>query len=183
MSTVLSRLSWTHTRNSPLTVMLIDGLNMPNFGSLKKRACAPLQEFVDQADEALGETIEVMTSNHEGKILDAIHEFAPKVDAYILNPAGLTKTGKLSRHALEETEKPWAEVHFSTISAPSWSGRGLPGGTQDSNFTRFETGMPPGLRHHSDSGALMGLVSVLGDTDFLDKHAAGALAAGAYHAV
>lgn len=185
MSTALSQLSWARTGSRQLTIMLIDGPNMPNLGSRNKRVYGPiasitaLQDFVKEAGLALGVTIEVMTSNHEGHILDTIHESAPRVDAYILNPAGLTKTGEPTRHALEETGKPWIEVHFSNISAPPWSGRGLPGGPWESNFTRSATGMSMGLRHHSYLGALISLVSALDDPDFLGKDAAGAPAAGA----
>jgi 3-dehydroquinate dehydratase-2 len=165
--------------------MLIDGPNMPNLGNRNKRVYGPiasitaLQDFVKQTGEALGVTVETMTSNHEGYLLDAIHESAPRVDAYILNPAGLTKTGEPTRHALEETGKPWMEVHFSNISAPPWSGRGLPGGPWESNFTRSATGMSMGLRHHSYLGALIGLVSALDDPDFLGKDASAAPPAGA----
>src|SRR3978361_1527476 len=100
MSTALSQLSWTRTGNRPLTIMLIDSPNMPNLGNRNKRVYGPiasitaLQDFVKQTGAALGVNIETMTSNHEGSLLDAIHESAGRVDAYILNPAGLTKTGE-----------------------------------------------------------------------------------------
>jgi 3-dehydroquinate dehydratase-2 len=164
---------WTRSGDRELRILLIDGPNMPNLGNRNKRVYGPissiqaLQEYVTKIGADLGVAIETMTSNHEGDILDAIHESAPRVDAYLLNPAGLTKTGEAVRHALEETGHPWVEMHFSNISAPPWSGRGLPGGPWESNFTRSATGMSMGLRHHSYLGALVGLVSALDDEDFL----------------
>ena len=99
---------------------------MPNLGNRNKRVYGPiasieaLQTYVKEVGAKLGVTIEAFASNHEGCILDEIHRTAAQCDAYILNPAGLTKTGEPTRHALEETGKPWIEVHFSNISAPPW---------------------------------------------------------------
>lgn len=173
MSSDSTSLGWARSGSKPLTIYLIDGPNMPNLGQRNKRVYGPissiqaLQDYVKDLGEGMGVTVEAMTSNHEGVILDAIHASASTSDAYILNPAGLTKTGEAVRHALEETGKPWVEVHFSNISAPPWSGRGLPGGPWESNFTRSATGMSMGLRHHSYLGALVGLVAALDDENFL----------------
>lgn len=167
--------SWVRSGDRPLTIMLIDGPNMPNLGSRNKRVYGPiasiqaLQDYVRGIGQGLGVTIEAMASNHEGDILDAIHKSASTVDGYILNPAGLTKTGEAARHALEETGKPWVETHFANISAPPWSGRGLPGGPWESNFTRSATGLSMGLRPHSYLGALVSLVAAIDDPDFLGK--------------
>jgi 3-dehydroquinate dehydratase-2 len=166
-------LGWRRTGTRPLVITLIDGPNMPNLGNRNKRVYGPiasieaLQSYMRGLGEGMGVTIEALASNHEGEILDAIHASAARTDAYILNPAGLTKTGEPTRHALEETGRPWVETHFSNISAPPWSGRGLPGGPWESNFTRSATGMSMGLRHHSYLGALVALVAALDDPDFL----------------
>jgi 3-dehydroquinate dehydratase-2 len=164
---------WRRSGSTPLVITLIDGPNMPNLGNRNKRVYGPiasinaLHEYMRELGAGMGVTIEAMASNHEGEILDAIHASAERSDGYILNPAGLTKTGEPTRHALEETGKPWVETHFSNISAPPWSGRGLPGGPWESNFTRSATGMSMGLRHHSYLGALVGLVAAIDDPDFL----------------
>jgi 3-dehydroquinate dehydratase-2 len=164
---------WRRSGTRPLVITLIDGPNMPNLGNRNKRVYGPiasikaLQDYMRELGEGMGVTIEALASNHEGEILDAIHASAAHTDAYILNPAGLTKTGEPTRHALEETGRPWVETHFSNISAPPWSGRGLPGGPWESNFTRSATGMSMGLRHHSYLGALVALVAALDDPDFL----------------
>ena len=169
------RPGWARTGNRALRITLIDGPNMPNLGNRNKRVYGPiasieaLQAFAKDVGTGLGVEIDTLATNHEGNILDFIHESASRSDAFILNPAGLTKTGEATRHALEETGKPWVEVHFSNISAPPWSGRGLPGGPWESNFTRSATGMSMGLRHHSYLAAIVGLVSALDDEQFLGK--------------
>lgn len=52
-------------------------------------------------------------------------------------------------------------------NAPSWSGRGLPGGPWEPNFTRSATGMTMGLRQYGYRGALVSLVPALDDQDLL----------------
>ena len=173
MTNSTTPLGWQRTGNRPLVITLIDGPNMPNLGNRNKRVYGPiasieaLHQYMRDLGEGMGVTIEAVASNHEGAILDAIHASAAHTDAYILNPAGLTKTGEPTRHALEETGRPWVETHFANISAPPWSSRGLPGGPWESNFTRSATGLAMGLRHHSYLGALVALVAALDDPEFL----------------
>ena len=164
---------WQRTGTKRWQVLVLDGPNMPNLGQRNKRVYGPvasidaLQTFVREVGEGLGINVETFTSNHEGAILDTIHASAAATDAYILNPAGLTRSGEPTRHALEETGRPWVEVHFANIVAPPWSPRGLPGGPWESNFTRSATGMSMGLRQHSYVGALVSLVAALDDEAFL----------------
>lgn len=168
-------LGWKRAGSRPLRIVLLDGPNMPNLGNRNKRVYGPiasinaLHDYVKGVGAGVGATVDTYTSNHEGDILDEIHRTATFADAYILNPAGLTRSGEATRHALEESGRPWMEVHFSNISAPPWSGRGLPGGPWESNFTRSATGMSMGLRHHSYLAALIGLVSAIDDEAFLGK--------------
>ncbi|MDQ8030833.1 MAG: type II 3-dehydroquinate dehydratase [Bordetella sp.] len=168
-------LHWLRQGDRTHRIMLIDGPNMPNLGARNKRVYGPiasidaLHQWMEKMCEGLGVSFKAMANNHEGYILDALHDSAPRVDGYIVNPAGLTRTGEATRHALEETGKPWVEVHFSNISAPPWSGRGLPGGPWESNFTRSATGMCMGMRHYSYLGALVSLVAALDDEAFLGQ--------------
>ena len=97
---------WSRTGSRPLRIILLDGPNMPNLGNRNKRVYGPiasieaLQTYLKEVGAKLGVTIEALASNHEGCILDEIHRTAAQCDAYILNPAGLTKTGEPTRHAL-----------------------------------------------------------------------------------
>ena len=54
-------------------------------------------------------------SNHEGQIIDWIHEARLEAAAIILNPAGFTSTSIAILDALKTFEGPIIEVHLSNI--------------------------------------------------------------------
>ena len=54
-------------------------------------------------------------SNHEGKIIDIIHELYRKIDGIIINPGALTHYSYSLRDAIESVQIPTVEVHLSNI--------------------------------------------------------------------
>src|SRR5690606_36956600 len=114
-----------------------------------------------------GVDVENFSSNHMGEILEYIHESAHRVDGYIINPAGLTTIGEGVRHALEDTELPVMEVHFSNIAASAGASRCLGGGSIQSSFTHTATGMCMGMRHFSYLADLTAMILGLDDVEFL----------------
>lgn len=154
-------------------IAVIDGPNMSNLGARNKRvygkinSLGDLQKYVTETGRKLGVAVETFASNYEGAILEFIHESAPRVDGYVINPAGLTVVGEAVRHALEETGHPVVEVHFANVVAPPTAPRGLPGGPWESRFTKTATGLSMGLRQYSYVGALTALALSLDDEEFL----------------
>lgn len=159
-------------------IAVINGPNLSNLGARNRRvygslaSIGALDEFLQGLAELLELEVSTFTSNHEGDILEFIHRTAPDVDAYVVNPAGLTTVGEGLRHALEETERPTVEVHFSNIHAigGAWN-RGLPGGPLRSTLSHTMTGVVQGLRHYSYAGALVALAMALDDAAFLGSSA------------
>jgi 3-dehydroquinate dehydratase-2 len=154
-------------------IAVIDGPNMPNLGARDEKIYGPikslddLQALVRKTAESLGIEVVQTASNHEGEILDFIHQTAKNVHGYVINPAGLTTYGEATRHALEDTRKPVMEVHFSN-TARHFAEVVPPYLLQQSRFTYSATGLVMGLRQYSYLGALLGLTLALDDESFLD---------------
>jgi 3-dehydroquinate dehydratase-2 len=89
---------------------------------------------------AAGANLACFQSNHEGALIDRIHEAKnERIDAIIINPGGLTHTSVALRDALAGVNIPFIEVHIS-------------------NIYKRET-----FRHHSYlSGIAVGVISGLG---------------------
>jgi len=63
----------------------------------------------------LGLTVDTFQSNHEGAIIDKIHEAFQKYDGLIINPGAYTHTSIAIRDALTIIKTPVIEVHLSNI--------------------------------------------------------------------
>ena len=59
--------------------------------------------------------IRFVQTNHEGALIDAIHNAIGWADALVVNPAGLTHTSVGLRDAILAAEIPAVEVHLSNI--------------------------------------------------------------------
>ncbi|MEW2355803.1 type II 3-dehydroquinate dehydratase [Spirillospora sp. NPDC029432] len=103
--------------------MHIGVLNGPNLNRLGRRrperyGTRTLAEVVADLEEAsarLGVRLSHYQSNHEGALLDWLHERQDDLDALIVNPAGLTPFGRPFCDALSETGLPVVIVHITQL--------------------------------------------------------------------
>ena len=100
-------------------------INGPNLNLLGRReptiygnkSYAALCEHIKAA--AAKETIEVeiMQTNHEGVIVDAIQDAIDRFDGIVINPAAFTHTSVAIADAIAAVEIPTAEVHLSDVDS------------------------------------------------------------------
>ena len=89
------------------------GLRQPEIYG--RESLADIQAMVQAESERLGVVADFRQSNHEGVLIDWLHEARAAVDAIVINPAGLTHTSVALMDALAATEKPIVELHLSNI--------------------------------------------------------------------
>lgn len=100
-------------------------LNGPNLNLLGTRepgvyGTASLAEIERSlADEAgrLGHRLSALQSNHEGQLIDRLHQARGAVDFVLFNPAAFTHTSIALRDALLAVAIPFIEIHLSNVYA------------------------------------------------------------------
>ncbi len=99
-------------------------LNGPNLNMLGKRepgiygshTLDKINREMTAAAEPLGLSLYFFQSNHEGALVDKIHQMVDQPPAgVIINPGGLTHTSVALRDALLMLSCPKVEVHLSNI--------------------------------------------------------------------
>lgn len=103
-------------------VLVIHGPNLNLLGGREPGVygtvtLAEIDRRLETLAEELGAAVETFQSNHEGAILDRLHEAPGRYDAVVLNAGGLTHTSVALRDAIAAIAVPVVEVHLSNVHA------------------------------------------------------------------
>jgi 3-dehydroquinate dehydratase-2 len=106
------------------TILVVNGPNLNLLGSREPHlyGSATLTDLIERLSrEALqcSPPVEIIPfqSNHEGALIDAIHEHGPRAIGIIVNAGALTHTSIALRDALSAVATPVVEVHLTNIHA------------------------------------------------------------------
>ncbi|MCB1273913.1 MAG: type II 3-dehydroquinate dehydratase [Leucobacter sp.] len=103
-------------------ILLVNGPNLNLLGVREPGVYGSdtLDDVVALASETAGKfglELRAVQSNHEGALIDAIHEARADCAAIIINPGAFTHTSIALRDALTGVGLPVAEVHLSNVHA------------------------------------------------------------------
>ncbi|KAJ6014123.1 dehydroquinase class II [Penicillium herquei] len=102
------------------TILLINGPNLNLLGTREPHlygstTLADVEANAKSLAKTKNITLEAFQSNHEGAIVDRIHEARGNVDAILINPGALTHTSVAVRDALLGVSIPFIEIHITNI--------------------------------------------------------------------
>jgi 3-dehydroquinate dehydratase-2 len=103
-----------------LNILIINGPNLnllgvrePNiYGS---ETLFDVERWLNNQMEAEPHAITWFQSNHEGRLIDRLHEAIGNIDGIIINPGALTHYSIALRDAITAVDIPTVEVHLSDI--------------------------------------------------------------------
>ena len=143
----------------PLQILVLHGPNLNLFGRREPHIYgtttlaeinARLQALADELQVQLA----VTQSNHEGVLIDFLHQHIDRAGGALINPAGLTQHGVPLHDAIKAMPFPSIEVHMSNIAAREpWRAHSI--------ISPAVRGTVQGLGVQSYLAALRGLVALV----------------------
>jgi 3-dehydroquinate dehydratase II len=103
-------------------ILVLHGPNLNLFGRREPHiygtmTLADINRKLEALAKELRVSLEIFQSNHEGAIVDKLHENMDVAAGGMINPAGLTQHGVSVHDAIKAMPFPMIEVHMSNIAA------------------------------------------------------------------
>ena len=104
----------------PHRIIIINGPNINLLGEREpeiygSESIDDIQKLTEQYAKSKNTDIIFKQTNHEGELIEMIHDARKKSDGLIINPAGYTHTSVAIYDALLSLDIPIIEVHISNI--------------------------------------------------------------------
>lgn len=142
-----------------MNILVLHGPNLNLFGRREPHiygttTLAEINQTLTTLAAELGVNLEILQSNHEGVLIDKLHEHIDTAQGALINPAGLTQHGVPLHDAIKAMPFPVIEVHLSNIAAREpWRAHSI--------ISPAVRGTVQGLGWRSYTAALRGLVDLL----------------------
>jgi len=104
-----------------MKILVLHGPNLNLFGRREPHiyghtTLAQINEQLAALAIELGVTLETIQSNHEGMLVDFMHQHIDSASGALVNPAGLTQHGVPLHDAIKAMPFPVLEVHMSNLA-------------------------------------------------------------------
>ncbi len=105
-----------------MKILVINGPNLNMLGIREPdiygaQSFQTLEKFIKDSAAALGHSVTLFQSNHEGEIVDVIQSAYGVYEGIVINPAAYTHTSVAILDALKAVAIPTVEVHLSDINS------------------------------------------------------------------
>ena len=104
-----------------MKILVLHGPNLNLFGRREPHiygttTLAQINDMLAKLAGELGVTLETLQSNHEGALIDFLHQNIDTAQGALVNPAGLTQHGVPLHDAIKAMPFPVVEVHMSNLA-------------------------------------------------------------------
>ncbi len=103
-----------------MNILVLNGpnLNLQGSRNVEIYGTTTFEEYIEELRAKFeGTQIDYFQSNHEGDLIDQIHQSAGRYDGIVFNAGGYTHTSVALRDAISAVVTPVVEVHISSILA------------------------------------------------------------------
>jgi 3-dehydroquinate dehydratase-2 len=104
-----------------VNVLLLNGPNLNLLGEREPQVygsatLAQVEKMFSERARELGCAVRAYQSNHEGALIDKLHELRRWADGVVFNPGAYTHTSYALRDAIASTRLRVVEIHISDLS-------------------------------------------------------------------